>query len=175
MPIGFKDKERKKTISREETVPVVEEHEVAESQSAAHDVIEFAEPSLDPGEDAFTQEELQLFAAEIPELDVKAGLLYCAESKFFYVEMLNEFADGKKDEELSGFLEKQDWDNYRIVVHALKSNAKTIGAMELSEEARLQEMAAKELRTEDVSADHGALAEHYKKLQNQIRKVLGEI
>ena len=152
-----------------------EEQEVAEPQSAAPQVIEFTEPSLDPGDDSFTQEELQLFAAEIPELDVKAGLLYCADSKFFYVEMLNEFTAGKKDEELSEFLQKADWENYRITVHALKSNAKTIGAMELSEEARLQEMAAKELRTEDVAADHGALAEHYKELKNNIRKVLGEI
>ena len=191
--VGFQDKERnvhgclhrdgegteqlrKKTISREEPVHGGEEYEVAEHQSAASEVIEYTEYSLDPGDnDSFTQEELQLFAAEIPELDVKTGLLYCAESKSFYVEMLNEFADGKKDEELLGFLEKQDWDNYRIVVHALKSNAKMVGAMELSEEARLQEMAAKELRTEDVSADHGALAEHYKKLKDHIRKVLGEI
>ncbi|MDD7177119.1 MAG: cache domain-containing protein [Lachnospiraceae bacterium] len=172
---GFKEKERKKTVAHEKSVHQAEEQEVAEPQSAAPQVIEFTEPSLDPGDDSFTQEELQLFAAEIPELDVKTGLLYCADSKFFYVEMLNEFTAGKKDEELSEFLQKADWENYRITVHALKSNAKTIGAMELSEEARLQEMAAKELRTEDVAADHGALAEHYKELKNNIRKVLGEI
>ena len=80
----------------------------------------------------------------------------------FYIEMLQEFTDGKKDEELAEFLQKEDWENYRITVHALKSNAKTIGAMELSEEARLQEMAAKELRTEEVASNHQALAEHYK-------------
>ena len=73
--------------------------------------------------------------------------------------MLGEFVSGTKDEELTGFLQNEDWDNYRITVHALKSNAKTIGAMELSEEARLQEMAAKENRTEDVSANHQAFAQ----------------
>ena len=124
-------------------------------------------------EDSFTQEELQTFVTEVPELDVNTGLLYCAESKMFYIEMLEEFVNGRKDEELAGFLQNEDWDNYRITVHALKSNAKTIGAMELSEEARLQEMAAKENRTEDVSVNHQALAEHYKDLQSRIRRVLG--
>ena len=113
------------------------------------------------------------FCEEIPELDVKTGLMYCAESKMFYLEMLEEFVNGTKDEELAVFLQNGDWDNYRIAVHAMKSNAKTIGAMELSEEARLQEMAAKENRTEDVAANHQALAEHYKDLQNRLRKVLG--
>ena len=90
----------------------------------------------------------------------------------FYLEMLEEFVNSTKDEELDGFLQNEDWDNYRITVHALKSNAKTIGAMELSEEARLQEMAAKEKRTKDVAANHQALPEHYKELQERIRKVL---
>ena len=103
---------------------------------------------------------------------MKTGLAYCAESKMFYIEMLNEFVNGKKDEELAEFLRKEDWDNYRITVHALKGNAKTIGAMELSEEARMQEMAAKEKHTEEVTGNHQALVEHYKVLQDLIHRVI---
>ncbi|MDD6573162.1 MAG: cache domain-containing protein [Thermoflexaceae bacterium] len=123
-------------------------------------------------DDTFTQEELKQFSMQIPELEVAVGLEYCARSKMFYMEMLKEFASGKKDQELTEFLQKEDWDNYRITVHALKSNAKTLGAMELSEKARLQEMAAKEKRIEEVLANHQALAEHYKELQSRIRKLL---
>ncbi|MGN0341224.1 MAG: hypothetical protein ACI4DO_00360, partial [Roseburia sp.] len=123
-------------------------------------------------DDSFTPEELQLLSDQVPELDVKTGLLYCAESKMFYIEMLMEFSDGKKDEELAEFLQKEDWNNYRITVHALKSNAKNVGAMELSEEARMQEMAAKEKRTADVSTNHPALAEHYKDLQGRIHAAM---
>ena len=153
--VSFRHKEKKKAVIQE-TAEHVE-----------------PEPSQDlPNEDSFTQEELQAFSMQIPELDVKTGLGYCMESKMFYTEMLNDFSDGKKDEELAEFLQKEDWDNYRITVHALKSNAKTIGALELSEEARIQEMSAKEKRTEEVAANHQALAEHYKRLQNRIRTVI---
>ncbi len=144
--VSFRDKEKKKKEEKVETKPSLE-------------VVD---------EDSFTEKELQMFSEQIPELDVKTGLEYCAESKMFYIEMLKEFATGKKDVELAEFLQNKDWDNYRITVHALKSNAKTIGATEISEEARMQEMAAKENRTEDVVANHQALSEHYKELQNRI-------
>ncbi|MDD6810747.1 MAG: cache domain-containing protein [Lachnospiraceae bacterium] len=164
--VSFRHKEKKKTVELETALEKTEEHKAAEPVEQ--------EPSQDlANEDSFTQEELQSFSTQIPELDVKMGLGYCVESKMFYLEMLNEFAGGKKDEELAEFLQKEDWDNYRIIVHALKSNAKTIGAMELSEEARMQEMAAKENRIEELTANHQALAEHYKKLQNLIHKVIG--
>ena len=176
--VSYKNsKEKKKTV-----LPQTPEHTQAEQESAEQkeseqmaaepQVLEFLEPEI-TDEDSFTQEELQTFVTEVPELDVNTGLLYCAESKMFYIEMLEEFVNGRKDEELAGFLQNEDWDNYRIAVHAMKSNAKTIGAMELSEEARLQEMAAKENRTEGVSVNHQALAEHYKDLQSRIRRVLG--
>lgn len=126
-------------------------------------------------EDSFTQEEMQIFSTQLPKLDVKSGLQFCAESKMFYMEMLHEFINGKRDEELSEYLRKEDWDNYRIKVHALKSNAKTIGATELSEEARMQEMAAKGNRTEEVVSNHQALAEHYQELQNCIRTVISQM
>ena len=172
--VSYKSKEKKKDALPEAVAHKPVEHEAAEHKAAEPEVLEFVEPFPDPAdEDSFTQEELQAFATEVSELDVKTGLMYCAESKMFYLEMLEEFVNGTKDEELAGFLQNGDWDNYRIAVHALKSNAKTIGASDLSEEARLQEMAAKENRTEDVAANHQALAEHYKDLQNRLRKVLG--
>ena len=42
----------------------------------------------------------------------------------------------------------------------------------MSEEARMQEMAAKEKRTGDVTAKHQVLVEHYKELQNRICAVI---
>lgn len=158
--ISFKHKE-KKNADVQETVEQMKQVE--------------PEPSNDlEDEDSFTQEELQVFSTQIPDLDVKIGLEYCAESKMFYMEMLEEFVNGKKDEDLAEFLQKEDWDNYRITVHALKGNAKTIGAMELSEKARMQEMAAKEKRTEEVAANHQALLEYYKEVKSRIHKVIKE-
>ena len=45
---------------------------------------------------------------------------------------------------MSQFFEGEDWENYRTIVHALKSTSLTIGAVQLSEEAKALEMAAKE-------------------------------
>lgn len=47
-----------------------------------------------------------------------------------------------------------------------------LGKTRMSEEARMQEMAAKEKRTGDVTAKHQVLVEHYKELQNRICAVI---
>ncbi len=124
-----------------------------------------------PAADEFTQAELADIYAKIPQLNTLMGLAFCMNSRMFYTSMLQEFASGKKDEELTAFLENGDLDNYRITVHALKGNARSIGAQELSEEALALEMAAKEQRMEDVTAGHPALVEHYKAVQEKIREV----
>ena len=120
--------------------------------------------------DTFTQEELLDLYEKLPQVNVLMGLRFCADSRMFYIEMLKEFTKGKKDEELSDFLLKEDWENYRIAVHALKNNAKSIGAVKISEEAFSLEMAAKELRTEDIADGHQAFVEHYRELIRCLEK-----
>lgn len=178
--VSFKNKEKKKAEEPKLSQEPVEEKPVAEKSAEEKPVAEYslvedfmAGDSMD--EDTFTEEELQMFSEQIPELNLETGLCYCMDSKSFYIEMLEEFTTGKKDEELTGCLEKEDWENYRIAVHALKSNAKTIGAMELSENAKNQEMAAKEKRGEEVKANHLNLIQQYKELQNRISIILEQM
>ncbi|MBO6260385.1 MAG: DegV family EDD domain-containing protein [Lachnospiraceae bacterium] len=66
-----------------------------------------------------------------------------------------------KSAELTRFYENGDWKNYTIKVHALKSSAKLIGAMELSENARLLEMAGKEDDIAYIKANNTAFLEEY--------------
>lgn len=75
-----------------------------------------------------------------------AALTYCADSPDFYLMMLTDFYGSIKDraEELDGFMKSEDYDNYRIKVHALKSNTKTLGFDEMSEAALASETALKE-------------------------------
>ena len=74
----------------------------------------------------------------IEGLDKNIGLSYVADDEELYHEVLMEFADEveKRAEEIEQFLLKGDVSDYVIRVHALKSLAKTIGAMELSEQAK---------------------------------------
>ncbi len=73
------------------------------------------------------------------------GIKYCRNDKAFYIELITKFAKDAeaKGKEISEYYEKEDFENYRIRVHALKSTARTIGAETLSELARDAEEAAK--------------------------------
>ena len=62
-----------------------------------------------------------------------------------YLNVLNGFygAISEKADEIEHYYDTGDYGNYTIKVHALKSSARIIGAAELSEKARLLEMAGK--------------------------------
>lgn len=105
------------------------------------------------------------------EIEVKTGLRYCVDEEF-YLEVLREYIGEEKSKELQGFLEKEDWDNYRISVHALKSNSMTIGAVGLSEDAKALESAVKEGRYDYIAEHHSEVMERYEKLVNVLGDVL---
>ncbi len=90
-------------------------------------------------------------------IETQKGLHYCQNDADFYRTLLNQFgtdAKGKRDE-AEAFFAKKDWRNYAIIVHALKSTSKMIGALTLSDEAKGLEDAAKQ-EEEAYLADHHA-------------------
>lgn len=103
-------------------------------------------------------------------IDKEAGMAYCAGDKDMYLDILKAYYDqGEKySQDMKDYLEKKDWKNYSITVHAIKSTSMTIGASALSEKAKKLEMAAKEAQEEII---HNAWEELYQDYQN----VLGEI
>ena len=62
---------------------------------------------------------------------------------------------------IQGFYENEDYENYTIKVHALKSSAKLVGIPELSEKARLLEDAGKEKNIEYIKAHHDNMMNDY--------------
>ena len=68
--------------------------------------------------------------------------------------------------------EKQDWEDYQIRVHALKSTARQIGANELSELALRQEMAAKERNIPEIEGGAENLLLQYEQTVQLLRDVL---
>lgn len=91
-------------------------------------------------------------------IDVASALANCGTSKLL-CEMLTSFYSSieSKAEELTSLAERGDMDTYRIKVHALKSTARLIGALSLSDKARLLEVAAGNNEREKVSAETPAL------------------
>ena len=70
-------------------------------------------------------------APDIPDsIDFETGLMYSQGDEDLYVTLLKEFVLGydEKVKSLKEFYEANDYENYGIVIHALKSSSKTIGA-----------------------------------------------
>lgn len=108
-------------------------------------------------------------------MHTKAGLDYSQGDQSFYLKLLVKFADGyaAKETELNDCFQREDWDNYRIQVHALKSSSRLIGADSLSSMAKETEEAAKRHDTDYIRAHHEALLMQYRETAYYISGVLG--
>lgn len=111
-------------------------------------------------------------------IHTRSGIEYCRGDKEFYVELLTKFArDAKRKEtEINHFFEEEDFENYGILVHALKSTAKMVGADSLSENAKQAEAAAKNHDADYIREHHGELISEYHEVVKGILEVfdLGE-
>ena len=103
-------------------------------------------------------------------INVELGLDYCGGDEKFFKKMLSMFlaqSEGKRGEIVSLY-EAENWADYAIKVHALKSTALTIGAEALSAQAQELELAGKRGDVEFIRANHAALLEAYDGLCGQI-------
>ncbi len=124
-----------------------------------------------PEEKIETVKEAQADTAEkteklsIGDLDVAQGMVYCG-GKEKYIGILKEFA--AKGEEnfkpLEALFERQDWRNYVISVHAVKSSMLTIGAKALSEMAKALESEGKKENISYILAHHEEMIKEYRRV-----------
>ena len=105
-------------------------------------------------------------------LDVEQGMLYC-NGKEPYKKVMHGYCEDYED---SGALanqlfEKEDWKNYTIAVHGMKSAMRSIGAIRISDIAKELEFAGKEGRLEYIRAHHHELLAEYEELFARLRKL----
>ena len=108
-------------------------------------------------------------AEEIIELleqngfDTQEGLEICIGDPDIYMEVLETALDEGKEKVpfIRECAQNEDYERYLIEVHGLKNAAKSIGAMELSQMAYEQEMAAKGGDHDCIRRDYQALLEKY--------------
>ena len=94
-------------------------------------------------------------------IDHEKGLTYCGGSEDFLKEIISMYvADDKRAEIQKAFGEK-DWDSYRILIHTVKSTSRTIGAMELGDEAQELENVVKELDVDMICKMHESVMASY--------------
>ena len=76
--------------------------------------------------------------------------------------------------DIEKYYEEGDWADYTIKVHALKSSAKLIGALEFANEAQLLENAGKEGDEAYIRQNHGAFMSAYGDFESVLSPVFGE-
>ena len=98
----------------------------------------------------------------IGDLDIEKGLTYCG-SKDNYIEILSSQRDSGQEilMQVEELFAKEDWKNYTIVVHGIKSSMMSIGAVTLSEMAKGLEFAGKRDDIAYIKAEHTNMTEEF--------------
>ncbi len=119
---------------------------------------------------------LSVFSLEGRGVDVQAGLDYFGRDEDFYKTVLLEVATEAEDKqvELDMFMDNNDIQNYEILVHALKSTSKMIGAFSLSEKALELEKAAKRDDIDFIKQNHQEMIREYENIVDGIADIFGE-
>lgn len=97
-------------------------------------------------------------------LDTQSGVQYCAQSEEVYEKVLHSYLDSADAETIDEYYRAEDWKNYQIAVHALKSKSLSIGASELGESVRELETAVREERLDYVREHHEEVISGYRNL-----------
>ena len=107
-------------------------------------------------------------------IEPRVGLPYCQNDEEFYRSLLAEYAHVKdeKSEMIRKSFDEEDWHNYAIYVHALKSTSKTIGALLLSEQAAKLEAAANTGDAATIRKEHDDMMERYEAVTEGIRSFM---
>ena len=81
------------------------------------------------------------------EINQESALVYSGGDKELYLSILEVFRDEKEEnkKKLNEFLQAEDWNNYEIIVHALKGNALMVGCTAFSELSKSLEFACKDI------------------------------
>lgn len=144
-----------------------EETEQKESvlEEAVPEDIPVSEKTLVPEEDDILSSETTLSFAPLSKIgiNIQLGLDYCCGEADFYLEMLQMFCPQAADKkaEIIFLYETENWKDYAVKVHALKSTSLTIGAEQLADQAKLLEQAGKARNIKYIRHSHPILLRLY--------------
>lgn len=100
------------------------------------------------------------------------GRNLCANDDSLYRKILQSLAHSSISQELQNYYDEQDWDNYVIKVHTLKSNLANIGADTTSKKARDIEFALRDGNIPYAQINHSVVMLEFKKIIAEIKAYL---
>jgi signal transduction histidine kinase/response regulator RpfG family c-di-GMP phosphodiesterase len=104
-------------------------------------------------------------------IHMESALEYFGGDREAYAEIATIYCDtaDEKIPQIQECLKKEDWKNYTILVHAVKSTSLNIGADELAEKAKALEFAGKEGRYDEILENHAAMIKDYRRVVEVFR------
>lgn len=110
---------------------------------------------------------------EFLDIDSELGMQYCLNMVDFYKDTMKDFCEQVREylPQLENIFEQKDWKQYAVVAHALKGNAKNIGAVAFSELSLQHEKAAKEENEAYIISEYQNYKETLQKLLEKVEKL----
>ncbi len=155
----------RRNISAEKLLPVTETVNEQKQKVADEDV---PDSKMEDREEETSQVE---DPDAVEGLDLQSGLLYCG-GRVGYRRILKCHSQtGEANRRnIEQLYQQQKWTEYTIAVHGVKSAMKSIGAVELSEQAKALEMAGKENDIAYIRAHHDEMLAEYQRVIENIQK-----
>ena len=102
--------------------------------------------------------------------DHNVAMEYCGGDEEIFKQILSMYMEQSKEytDKMEEYFNSHDWENYRIVVHAIKSTSKTIGAVAFSDLSASMEMAAKNKDEESLLERHSYFIQQYRLILKKI-------
>lgn len=130
--------------------------------------------SADGKEQESAESETDELLEKMSFLHTDLAMSYCANSIELYRDVLNDYVNYSKYSDLVKSYEQEDWEHYKVFVHALKSSSLSIGAPNLSESAKEMENAIVDGNINYIHENHNKLLKSYEKILTNIKAALSE-
>ena len=110
---------------------------------------------------------------EVLDIDSELGMQYCLNMVDFYKEAMKDFCEQVREylPQMETIFEQKDWKQYAVITHALKGNAKNIGAVAFSDLSLQHEKAAKEGNEAFILNEYSSYMETLHKLLEKVEKL----
>lgn len=112
---------------------------------------------------------------EVNGIDLSKGLELLGDMQTYEMTLEDFYEESKSRLELLNlYKEQNDMQNYAILVHAMKSDAKYLGFTKLAELSFNHEMASKENKTQYIDESYNDLTDEAARIMSVIKKYLGK-
>lgn len=107
-------------------------------------------------------------------IDYKQGMIYCGSHENLMEVLQLHYEEGNENwHKIKKAYDDEDWKNYVIFVHGLKSSMKSVGINKLSGMAEQLEMAGKEENIDYINKNNEALLSEYSRVIDGLEEMFG--